>query len=31
LKLSSLPTLALKSLKKISIWYFGNLSNTCSS
>jgi hypothetical protein len=31
LKMSSLPTLALKSPNKIVIWYFGNLSKTCSS
>jgi hypothetical protein len=29
LKVSSLPTLALKS-NKIFVWYLGNLSNTCS-
>jgi hypothetical protein len=27
-KMSSLPTLALKSHNRIFIWYFGNLSNT---
>jgi hypothetical protein len=31
LKMSFLPTLALKSPSKIFIWYLGNLSNTCSS
>jgi hypothetical protein len=31
LQMSSTPTLALKSPNKIFIWYFGNLSNTCSS
>jgi hypothetical protein len=28
LKMSSLPTLALKSHNRIFIWYLGNLSNT---
>jgi hypothetical protein len=29
-KMSSLPTLALKSPKDIFVWYFGNLLNTLS-
>jgi hypothetical protein len=31
LKITSLPTLALRSRNKIFMWYLGNLSNTCSS
>jgi hypothetical protein len=31
LKMSSLPTLALKSPNKIFMWYLGNLLNICSS
>jgi hypothetical protein len=31
LAMSSLPTSALKSPNKILVWYFGNLSNACSS
>jgi hypothetical protein len=31
LKMSSLPTLAPKSPKKICLWYLGNLWNTCSN
>jgi hypothetical protein len=31
LKMSSLPTLALKSLDRFFMWYLGNLSNTRSN
>jgi hypothetical protein len=31
LKMSSLPTLAMKSLNRFYVWYLTNLSNTSSS